>query len=71
MLCYLTADDVKRQHHREVVEEELHSHPEKYPALHPAQQIPQSVSDQVKEVEEFDKMYRLPKQPEAHIKPSL
>lgn len=68
---YMTPDDVKRKHHVEVVEKEIHTHPEKYPALHPSTQIPESVTEQAKEVEEFDRVYRLPKEPKPHIKPSL
>ncbi|XP_076445864.1 mitochondrial pyruvate carrier 1-like [Babylonia areolata] len=67
---YLTPEDQKHKHHVEVVERELHSHPEKYPAIHPAPEIPASLAVQEKEVEEFDKVYSLPKEPQPHIKPT-
>ncbi|KAL8584428.1 hypothetical protein ACOMHN_032048 [Nucella lapillus] len=68
---YLTPEDQKHQHHIKVVEKEFHEHPEKYPALHSAPQIPASPAAQEKEVEEFDKVYSLPKEPQPHIKPTL
>ncbi|KAK7107640.1 hypothetical protein V1264_015529 [Littorina saxatilis] len=68
---YLTPADQKHKHHVEFVEQELHSHPEKYPKLHPDSQIPDSTKAQEKEVEAFDRVYSLPKSPEPHIKPSL
>ena len=62
---------MKHKHHVDVVEHEIHAHPEKYPAINPSAQIPDSQSAQEKEVQQFDKMYKLPKEPEPHIKPSL
>ena len=70
-LCsYLTPEDQKHQHHVQVVERELHEHPEKYPAMHPGAEIPDSTLEQEKEVEEFDQKYSLPL-PQPHIDPSL
>lgn len=68
---YLTPEDMKRKHHIDVVEKEIHSHPEKYPELRASSVIPDSTKAQEKETEEFDKLYHLPKEPEAHLKPSL
>ncbi|KAK7494752.1 hypothetical protein BaRGS_00013879 [Batillaria attramentaria] len=68
---YLTPEDHKRKHHIEVVEKEIHEHPEKYPGLQVQPVIPESKEEQEKEAEEFDKLYELPKEPEPHIQPSL
>jgi hypothetical protein len=71
-LCsYLTPEDQKHKHHVEVVEKEIHSHPEEYPDLHVGAKIPPSLSLQEKEVAEFDKKYELPKVNEPHIKPTI
>ncbi|XP_041354090.1 mitochondrial pyruvate carrier 1-like [Gigantopelta aegis] len=69
---YLMDPEKRRKHHIEIVEQEVHSHPEKYPALHiESRPPPTSQADIEKEVEEFEAHYELPKDPQPHISPVL
>ncbi|KAK3097332.1 hypothetical protein FSP39_008754 [Pinctada imbricata] len=68
-LCsYIQAPEARTKHHIEVVEEELHKHPESYPKIHPVEHPHHKQEEE--EVKEFDKTYKLPKD-EPHIKPTL
>jgi len=66
---YFTPVSERQKHHINVVEEEIHHHPEKYPGIKPLEHP--SPTEAEKEVKEFDKRYSLPKEPEPHIKPTL
>ena len=66
---YFTPVSERQKHHIDVVEEEIHHHPEKYPGIKPLEHP--SPTEAEKEVKEFDKRYSLPKEPEPHIKPTL
>lgn len=57
---YLTKPEDRKKHHIEVVEKEIHSHPEQYPKVH-IKDHP-SPREQVEEVKEFDAAYKLPKE---------
>lgn len=54
----------------EVVDKEIHEHPEKYPEIHP-ERFPDhpSMEEIEKEVQDFDLLYALPKD-KPHINPS-
>lgn len=68
---YFTPVSERKKHHIEVVEEEIHHHPERYPGIDPIPLDHLTPSQAEKEVQEFDKKYSLPKEPEPHIKPTL
>ncbi|XP_063402846.1 mitochondrial pyruvate carrier 1-like [Mytilus trossulus] len=68
---YFTPVSERKKHHIEVVEEEIHHHPERYPEIHPVPLDRLTQSQAEKEVQEFDKKYSLPKEPVPHIKPTL
>ncbi|KAJ8314748.1 hypothetical protein KUTeg_006898 [Tegillarca granosa] len=67
---YFTPESKRKKHHIEVVEKEIHEHPERYPAIHPSEDPAHLSKTEIeKEVKEFDKKYELPEKP--HIKPTL
>ena len=66
---YFTPVSERQKHHIDVVEEEIHHHPEKYPGIKPLEHP--SPTEAEKEVKEFDKRYSLPKEREPHIRPTL
>ena len=53
----------------EVVTQEVHTHPEKYPAVHNKDPVTPLEIEQ--EVEEFEAHYELPKDPKPSISPVL
>lgn len=55
---YLTKPEDRQKHHIEVVEKEIHTHPDQYPKVH-IKDHP-SPQEQAEEVKEFDAAYKLP-----------
>ena len=55
---YIQPPEYRKKHHVQVVEQELHKHPEEYPKIHPAEHP--TPKEEEEEVKKFDKTYHLP-----------